>query len=698
MAAAETELVDQFGFWLKAETGGSPFFVAEMLQMLQEQDVLVTDSQVDGRLVVDVAATLERLQAAEQVPLPPTVREVILTRLERLSDNSRSLLLAEAVIGRQCSFQRLCQIARLDEFEGLPALEELLNSRLMLETDDEARPFTFAHDNIRDVVYTEAGTTRRRLYHRQALTALEQDKAPPAELAFHALTAGLQQPAFAYALAAGDDALALHAFADAVNFYEQSLKLTDRVDPSSDQLCHLCTHYGRALELSGRYQNALDHYVEAAAAARQNGYKDLELAMLVAQGTIYSTANELSDFELGESLGQKALTLARELADKAAEAKIQWNLLNVYRFTGHPQLAQAAGERSLALAQELSLREQMAYTANDLMYHYQQVGDFERLHVVAKTALDLWRALGNLPMLTDILAGYGNVIAMTADYGTALAMSVEAQEISESLENEWSRSFSLFPQCFVHLRRMEVAKALDVIEESLQLAQKVRFTGGQIIVGTMQAQLYLALGATDRARALAQQALDIAARHLPLFSATAAGVLATIEFSAGRPDETRRLLRVHPRNQSVFDAINMLALEMATCLHLLDRQDFDEAFTFSRKVLAFCEARNLRMFISDFLYFQGQALAGLNRLDEARQTLHRALALLRETGGRWYFLEMAGLLAELEEKAGDEDAASKLRHEARTIFDVIIDQIPAGERRASFVDLPMVQSLLAWTG
>ncbi|MCB0096366.1 MAG: AAA family ATPase, partial [Caldilineaceae bacterium] len=225
--------ITQFSDWLVNETGGSPFFVTELLQYLAQQSLLVASSTMErhatGQPSFDLAATLKQLNAGPRVPLPPTMRELILGRLGRLSDKAGALLLAGAVIGRRCTFERLCQVARLDEFDGLPALEDLLQSRLMLETVSEARPFTFAHDNIRDIVYTEAGATRRRLYHRQAFTVLEQDKAPAAELTFHAVAAGLNQPAFTYAVAAGDEAMAVHAFTDAVIFYEQALHLTDQV-------------------------------------------------------------------------------------------------------------------------------------------------------------------------------------------------------------------------------------------------------------------------------------------------------------------------------------------------------------------------------------------------------------------------------------------------------------------------------------
>ncbi|MCB0179700.1 MAG: AAA family ATPase, partial [Anaerolineae bacterium] len=684
----------RFGTWLAAETGGAPFFVAELLQLLQQQAMLVSETQADGRRAINMAATLARLQSARRVPLPPTVRDLVLTRLGRLSAKANELLLAGAVIGRQCSFERLCQVARIDEFDGLTALEELLYSRLMLETETEARPFTFAHDNIRDVIYTEAGATRRRLYHRQAFTALEQDRAAPAELAFHAGLAGLPQPAFTYAIAAGDNALALHAYADAVGFYEQALKLTDRATFTSAQLCHLCTSYGRSLELAGRYQDALDHYIEATANARQNGHRELELATLVAQGTIRSTANEFSDFALGESLGQAALVLARALDDKAAEAKIQWNLLNVYRMTGRNEQALTAGEQSLALAQELDLREPMAYAANDLVYVYQAKSDVRRTVTLAETTATLWRELGNQPMLTDSLVILANIQAMCGFYDVALNGAAEALAISQSLKNKWAISYSLFTYCLVHWRTMAVEPALMAMNESVQLAQEVRFTGAQAVVRIFQAQLRLALGDVVQVRDLAETATSIAANAIPLFLPNAQATLALVALQAGQPAEADHIIASNAFRTLPFSLMNFLTPETVVCNYALHTGNYEEAYTFSGKTLAFLIEQNLRMYSPDFYYIQGQALLGLNRPAEAREALQTALAILRETGGRWQFWEIAALLADVEAQAGNDDIAADLRQEARTVLDTIIDALPEGELRASFVGLPGVQKIV----
>jgi hypothetical protein len=104
----------------------------------------------------------------------------------------------------------LSAVSGLDELATLAALETLLARRLLVEQPDTQRPYLVAHDKIRDVVYTEAGEARRRLYHRRALATLETRHGSPAEMTHHALAAHLQEPAFRYSLAAGDAALAVY--------------------------------------------------------------------------------------------------------------------------------------------------------------------------------------------------------------------------------------------------------------------------------------------------------------------------------------------------------------------------------------------------------------------------------------------------------------------------------------------------------
>jgi predicted ATPase len=233
---------------------------------------------------------------------PPSVREVIVAKLERLAPDALALLLAGAVLGQGITFDSLCQVADLAEQDGLPALDKVLHSGLLLESEHRRGPitdghYTFAHPKIRAVVYAEAGEARRSIFHRRALEALQAAAAPAAELAYHALAAGLAEPAFHWSLAAGDEAMQVVAVSSAISFYEQVRHLLTERSHGLDlkatlptpEIEHLYTHLGRAYELNAQWEKARAVYTSLLAYAQDARQQVMEssaqshLATLTAQ-------------------------------------------------------------------------------------------------------------------------------------------------------------------------------------------------------------------------------------------------------------------------------------------------------------------------------------------------------------------------------------------------------------------------------
>lgn len=95
----------------------------------------------------------------------------------------------------------------------------------MLVTVDSgaAGEYTFVNDLLQDVVYTEAGEARRRLFHKRALELLEAENGSEAMLAHHAEASGQTQEAFRHSLAAGREALRVSAVNEAIVHLEGAL-------------------------------------------------------------------------------------------------------------------------------------------------------------------------------------------------------------------------------------------------------------------------------------------------------------------------------------------------------------------------------------------------------------------------------------------------------------------------------------------
>jgi DNA-binding SARP family transcriptional activator len=290
--------LERFGQWLFAETEGQPFYLMETLKVLLERGALVSYPHEEGGWTIDFTAAMHHEMVVRGF-FPPSVREVIVARLDRLSPNAVALLVAGAVLGQEITFKLLCAVADLAEQNGLAALDEVLHSGLLHELEREGGGagegrritggrYVFAHAKIRAVVYAEASEARRAIYHRRAMQLLQEAAVPPAVLAYHALAAGLAEPALRFNLAAGDEAMRVLAVRDAITFYEQARRLLNEPVPSQSleatlpapQIEHLYTSLGRAYELNAEPEKAQTAYTSLLAYAQETHQLEAESAAL----------------------------------------------------------------------------------------------------------------------------------------------------------------------------------------------------------------------------------------------------------------------------------------------------------------------------------------------------------------------------------------------------------------------------------
>ena len=282
--------LERFGQWLFAETEGQPFYLMETLKFLIERGVLASHPNEDGGWTIDFTAAMEH-ETVVRGFFPPSVSEVIVARLDRLTPNTFALLVAGAVLDQGITFAHLCQVADLTEQDGLPALDEALHSHLLQEQEREGGRvadgrYVFAHTKIRAVVYAEAGEARRSIFHRRAVKVMQEAAAPPAVLAYHALAAGLAEPAFRFSLAAGDEAMRVVAVRDAITLYEQARHLLTAqlhglgllTTLPAPEIEHLYTQLGRAYELNAEWEKARTAYTSLLAYAQEAGELVMESA------------------------------------------------------------------------------------------------------------------------------------------------------------------------------------------------------------------------------------------------------------------------------------------------------------------------------------------------------------------------------------------------------------------------------------
>jgi ATP/maltotriose-dependent transcriptional regulator MalT len=199
--------------------------------------------------------TEELLAAGDE--LPPTLRAVLDSRLSGLPEPARRLLELIAVAGRDVDHDVLARAGEVDE----AALESLIDARV-LEVHSER--YRFHHALAREAVYETLLPARRRALHATLARALEGE-AEWATLAHHYHEAHDYPKALQASLAAADDAMRLHAFAEAWRQLERARALSGADEPE------LLRRLADAARLAGDWGAALGLAEEALAAAEAAG-------------------------------------------------------------------------------------------------------------------------------------------------------------------------------------------------------------------------------------------------------------------------------------------------------------------------------------------------------------------------------------------------------------------------------------------
>jgi DNA-binding SARP family transcriptional activator/predicted ATPase len=684
LAAFGASETDEFARWLSRETGGHPFYLVETLADLQEQGEVTVQADASGKQ--RLSASVPSQQSPPSQPagnLPQKVRQVITARLARLNPAAFALLAAGAVLGRDFTFDLVCQVAALSEGEGLPALDELLRSHLLREQEAH---YLFTHDSIRDVAYTEAGDARRRIFHRRALAALATQDTPAAQLAYHAQAAGETAVLFDYSLAAGEESLAIFAAREAIAQFEQARRITHQVTVTSEQWQRLYLPLGRAYELVGDYETALARYDELQDVGRQREDKGLELAALMATTTVYAAPTAQIDPQNVAELTAQTLPLARELVDRDAEAKILWNLMLIKLFAGNLLEAVTDGEASLAIARQYHLPERMAYALHDLTRAYLFSGRWEEGLAAAAEAQQLWRRLGNQAMLADNLVTSASTRwAFQGMYPELISQLQEALALSESIDNQWNQAYAHHVLGDVYFDLGCFSQSIAACEQAIERGVASGFMIPLFANGGILAWLYGLMGYPERGWPWVEKGLadETGTRDMR------AGLLAVKAYlyqCQGEMDAAEASM------QQSYDHVELDALSLAAFFTFpldgrlrLARGEYEAALAAGERLMGYLQQTGLQPFRSDALYIQGRALWALDRTGEARTVLEAARQEAERLHTRRNLWEILAAQAQMAAAQWEVEMAVGLRHQAGEVIQFIADHIEEDELRAGFL-------------
>jgi DNA-binding CsgD family transcriptional regulator/tetratricopeptide (TPR) repeat protein len=461
--------------------------------------------------------------------LPPSLRDVLLARAERLSTDAQHVLRVASGGGRWVPDRLLGLVAGLPDAELYASLRETIEHQLLV-VDAAGRGYGFRHALARAAIHEDLLPGERAQLHRAYAEAMESRPelvAPGldgvAMLAHHWLAAHDLPRALVASVRAGRVAADATASSVAQRHFEVALELWTQV-PDAGQRAGIA------------HPELLD---AAADAAYRAGADDRALALV---------DQALEEVGYSGTLEQRAMLLARRasiLRDLGRDEE------------GITVLEQAAGLLPVELPSRVA-----AYVLGQLANAMLRVGQMERAGTIAERAVSIAEPVGAVAELLDAQLTAGHAQVFGGDVETGLARVREAGDRAVAAGLPWiaARASTNLSDLLLTLTRYD--DAVEVAEAGMAVVEQAgtaRTLGA--FLRANRAEALVRAGRWDEARAALAPEREAAGT----FAAAVLMMRCELHVLSGSAAEARgdlREIRQHLRNTTAPQwALPLAAME-----------------------------------------------------------------------------------------------------------------------------------------
>jgi len=451
---------------ISARAEGNPFYIEELINYLHDRNINPQQSDV-----------------LEQIDLPTSLYSLVLSRIDQLSENQKTLLKMASVIGRFFHVAMLWGISNQfgDEEQVRNHLEILSKLELtILDAPEPELAYLFKHVLTQEIAYETLPFATRAVLHEQIGEYIEKTYQSVITqyvylLAHHFGHSENKEKMCDYLLKAGEQAQANYANRDAVSYYERLLPiLTD--EKRLDVLLKL----GRVLELEGNWTAADEQYRQCLKIAEQyddrqkQGMAQFSIAELLRKHSRYPEAamwyeKGLLSFELVQDRGgvakilnsfgtlsvhqgkyedaqryyRSALEIRQALNHPLEIGNIINNMSLLAQLKGNLTEARALQEESLNIRREIGNKWAIAISLNNIGYIALDQGELSEARSRLEEAVAIQREIGDKWAIANALNNLGNAVRDLGDYPTSYKYYKESLRLNQELGDQQALAYVL---------------------------------------------------------------------------------------------------------------------------------------------------------------------------------------------------------------------------------------------------------------
>ncbi len=538
---------DELAEFVHRKAEGNPFFIEEILRALFEEGLFKPQ---DGKRAWKFDDSI--------IAIPSTIKDLVTRRIDRLSKDAMRAVECAAAIGREFTFDVLQKATEIDEETLLDAIDELIDAKIVRE---EARHgierYLFDHTSIREVIYDNFSSGKRRLVHKKiglALESLSKGKLDGATyaLAYHFSASGDAERTAKYSANAGARAKDSFAPGEAIGYYTQALNAFERMPdgPTTrkgkmetlEALAKLCL-------FTSDWQGGISHCgALAVIAAEEKDERTLASAKLL-EGHMRQQRNEWAEarkafaetIEIAERIGEKhiegdayrglgriywmqgnyasaldnynrAAVAASQSGDMRVLASTNIDLGNAYGDSANWKKCYEHYEKAIALLEKLGDEYELARAYNNLAVSYQEAGESERALILYEKCVATSERSKNMKYLAHGLDGIGEILASKNENEDAIKNLDRSIAIARRIGDRYLLAGVLHAYGAFRGRLKEYDKASAIFEESIAILEELNIQRHLAMAAYEYALVLREMGRTSDADAHVKKAIEIFSR------------------------------------------------------------------------------------------------------------------------------------------------------------------------------------------
>jgi len=587
---------------LYAETRGNPFYVAEFLRSLIQQNRPISE-QLDELEQVDAATE----EMSGHLEIPPGVRQVVLGRLARLDAHERHLVEALAVAGRETDQDVLLDVLEVAEDQEtgvLDRLDRLVRQGFLVERGSAMNVhMAFAHHKVGEILYRDIDPARRVLLHGrygEVLQELESDNPVIAEaIGEHFRLAGRLPLAYRFLVTGAARLWERSLLANAASLVARAAEAEDAarigLPPEIFQRCRLdlLRVQGQLHFNTGSWGEAEQSLRDLREVARQQGEDSVAAHASLDLGT---TLRRLGQTEGGEKLVLEVLQSARARHDRVVVLDALRRLASFAWEDGDLDEVERLANQGLIGATSPGLEEGRAELLLALT-----AAQGSRGHLAAATkgmseAEEILRALRNKSARAIVLGNLAELHVWQGELGEAVERATAGVSLARDVLYREGESFILRSRAMALLDAGDLDGAAADLEAAYAIVQQLGVAEDLPATCYLLARLSLRQGDNEQALRHAQVGQDAAANrdpegYAPALKALRARALARL----GELDAAEEILGTLGEGLTRMPLPRKLRLELLMAMAWRGLGRVEEARRVASSVARVASARGFRM-------------------------------------------------------------------------------------------------------